>query len=222
MGPRQTDVKWNGPNTDIGRVYSSPDHPTPSNLPPHRYVMATESGGAWAVNNNADGDLTKGWVTLTAAQAHGGSRACPSVRYLPSDGYYYTVSGGNTIALMRSRDLLSWETASGPAAPFIQPSKDDVAVAEDVMDSAAENLCRGHADLSLPYWSQWDHDSNDADLCCESWGGASPEKGGPAGAYVLWGSDGQGASGWRKGPEGVASIGTANVTLERLLQSYFA
>jgi len=36
----QTDVKWSGPNTDIGRVYPSLDHPTPPNLPPHRYVMA--------------------------------------------------------------------------------------------------------------------------------------------------------------------------------------
>ena len=56
---RQTDVEWNGPNTDIARVYPSIDHPVPANLPPHRYVMATESGASWAVNNNADGDLSK-------------------------------------------------------------------------------------------------------------------------------------------------------------------
>ena len=72
--------------------------------------MATESGSSWAVNNNADGDLSKGWITLPAAKAHGGALACPSVRYLPSDGYYYTVSGGSIIPLMRSKDLLVWET----------------------------------------------------------------------------------------------------------------
>ena len=56
---RQSDVKWNGPNTAIGRVYPSPQHPTPSNLPAHRYVMATESGSTWAVNNNACASTVK-------------------------------------------------------------------------------------------------------------------------------------------------------------------
>ena len=155
---RQSDVKWNGPNTAIGRVYPSPQHPTPSNLPAHGYVMATESGSTWAVNNNAcastsfccsppplllllrvqaalpgsgaaaaaaagmanrwsnlrcsDGDLSHGWVTLPSSAAHGGSLACPAVRFLPSDGYYYTVSGGSIIPLQRSRDLLNCESIS--------------------------------------------------------------------------------------------------------------
>eukprot|EP00040_Diaphanoeca_grandis_P015097 m.76873 g.76873 ORF g.76873 m.76873 type:complete len:405 (-) comp24947_c0_seq1:283-1497(-) len=213
----ETDITWSGPNTDIGRVYVSPKYPTPSNLPQHRYVMATEDG-TWIVNNNADGDLTKGWSTLTKDKAHGGVLACPSVQYLPSDGYYYTVSGGNVIPLKRSRDLLSWETAG---LMFIQPSEDDVLTASSIMTSAAENLIRGNANLSFPFRSKWDHDANDADWCCESWGGASPEKGGPNISYVLWGADGQGASGWTQGPEGFAAIGTANVTLEKLLQSYF-
>ena len=90
---RQTDVKWNGPNTDIARVYPSPAHPTPTNLPPHRYVMVTEKGAAWAVNDNADGDLSHSWVTLPASKAYGGIEACPSVRYLPSDGYYSALHG---------------------------------------------------------------------------------------------------------------------------------
>ena len=80
----------------------------------------------------------------------------------------------------------------------------------------AANLARGHANLSFPHRAIWDRDANDADLCCESWGGASPEKvrappladglprwaasltpvvlwmqGGPTISYVLWGADGQ-------------------------------
>merc|ERR1712060_426755 len=107
----------------------------------------------------------------TSKQAHGGSLACPSVRYLPSDGYYYTVSGGSNIILQRSRDLLNWERSAGSSAPFIKPSASDVQVASDIMSTAAQNLCNGYADLSIPYWNKWDRDSNDADLCCESWGG---------------------------------------------------
>ena len=86
------------PNTDIARVYgSSLPGPSPGrsarpfNLPSHRYIMATEHGSPWIVNDNADGDLAKGWKSLPPSQAKGGVLACPSVRYLPSDGYYYTI-----------------------------------------------------------------------------------------------------------------------------------
>ena len=130
--------------------------------------------------------VIQGWITLPAAKALGGALACPSVRYLPSDGYYYTISGGNIIPLMRSKDLLVWETAAGASAPFIQSSPGDIKVASSIMSSAASNLANGHANLSFPHREIWDKDANDADFCCESWGGASPEKGGPTISYVLW------------------------------------
>ena len=130
----------------------------------------------------------------------------------------YTISGGHVIVLQRSRDLKTWERAS---TNFVQSSPADILVASSVMSSAADNLRRSHANLSFPEREKWDHDSNDADFCCESWGGASPEKGGPTGSYVLWGADGQGSSGFHAGPEGFAAIATSNQTLEALLQSYF-
>merc|ERR1711904_351078 len=105
-----------------------------------------------------------GWITLNASEAHGGVIACPSVRYLPSDGYYYTVSGGSIVQLQRSKDLLKWEKAS---IPFIQASPADILVASSVMSSAAKNLERSHANLSFPFREKWDRDSNDADFCCE-------------------------------------------------------
>jgi len=218
----KTDIRWSGPNIDLARVYPSDPHPTPSNLPQHRYVMTSEYG-VWMTNNAGDGDLRSGWLTLDREQAHGGSLACPSVRYLPSDGYYYTISGGRHVMLQRSRDLLVWEQQPlNAASPFIQASANDTLTASSVMISAADNLVRGYANLSTLNRSRWDHDANDADMCCESWGGASPDRGGPNKSYVLWGADGQGSSGWERGPTGFASIGTADVPLEQLLQSYFA
>ena len=93
--------------------------------------------------------------------------------------------------------------------------------ADWVMRSAAENLRKGHANLSFPHRQNWDHDSSDSDFCCGD-PGASPEKGGPRGAFVLWGCNGQGSSGWTKGPEGFSCMATtSNLTLEKLLQSYF-
>jgi hypothetical protein len=215
----QTDIdpKLGTPNTDIGRVYQG-SHPTPSNLPPHRYVMATEKGTPWIVNNNADGDLRHGWITLKTSQASGGIDACPSVRYLPGDGYYYTISGGHIIHLRRSKDLKVWETAKDA---FIQASANDTLIASSIMTSAAENIRKSHANLSIPVREKWDKDANDGDICCESWGGASPEKGGPSGSFIVWGADGQGGSGFTAGPEGVAAIATSNMPLDKLLQSYF-
>ena len=106
----------------------------------------------------------------------GGSTECPSVRYLPSDGYYYVISGGHTVELARSKDLLSWE-ASNQSTLFIMPSSRDVLAATSVMKTAATNLQKGGWYLSAPHRQMWDHASNDADMCCESWGGASPAKG---------------------------------------------
>jgi len=175
--------------------------------------MATESGSTWAVNDAADGDLSRGWITLSHTAAHGGAVACPSVIYVPSDGFYYTVSGGNTIPLQRSKDLLTWHRAG---EIFIKPSQGDVRTAGDVMSSAHQNLLNGHAyNMSIPNRGRWDVDSNDADWCCE------PGMPGMAGATIIWGADGQGGSGWTAGPEGVASIGVSNLTLAQLVQSYF-
>ena len=37
----------------------------------------------------------------------------------------------------------------------------------------------------------------------------------------FYATTGQGSSGWKAGPEGVASIGVSNLTLAALVQSYF-
>ncbi len=155
-GPELTDVAWSGPNTATARV-RGPTHPS---LPQHRYVMVTE-GLSVAVNNDPDGNLTRGWITLPqcpqaeqpfpgwnswaytactenfcrnasiicnhtqlppmpAAQGLG---ACPAVKYLPQDQYYYVIFGGAPfVYLARTKDFASWEQ---PQQPFIQPSAQD-------------------------------------------------------------------------------------------------
>ncbi len=39
----------------------------------------------------------------------GGFGACPSIRYDPATGYYYVLTGGNSISVLRSLDLQKWE-----------------------------------------------------------------------------------------------------------------
>ena len=204
----KTNVNWSGPNVDVGRVYP----PSPAGLPPHGYVMATEKGTTWAVNNGTDGDLTKNWITLDSAVYKGGVVACPSVRYLPSDGYYYTISGGTHIHIQRSKDLKTWEESKNL---FIVPSVEDVKV-PNVTNSKYNFDQEPTSWWSIGNQSKWDHDSNDADFCCESWGGAKDVKG----SYVVWGVSDQGSKEWAY-PQAFSGLGTSDLNLEQLLQSYF-
>jgi hypothetical protein len=224
----RTDVAWNGPNTDVARVYA-PGRPPP-NLPPHRYIMITE-GATFAVNNNADGDLTRGWVTLPAANASvpqcPEGCQCPSIRYLPSDGFYYVITGGHSVWLLRSKDLQTWEQPAAARTPFIAPSADDGLVAsigggpENVRRSDFWYAARGQNTTSamLANLEDWDWNSNDADVCCESWHGAQDV----IKSYVIWGPSSQGAQprGGLNGPSCMQAIAVAEMPLDKMLQSYF-
>ena len=203
-------MPWSGPNTAVARVYNNSAFPPAVGVPEHRFVMATEDLTI-GVNNNADGNLTQGWHSLGK---RGGGFACPSIAYLPSDGYYYVISGGHTVDLQRSRDLQTWEKAG---EHFIQNGPADAQITA-LVDGPTNIAHVPNASVSLENRSRWDHDANDGDFCCESWGGAKDV----TASWVVWGADGQGASGWKAGPEGFAAIGTANVTLDALLQSYFS
>jgi hypothetical protein len=155
-GPVLTNVAWSGPNTATARV-RGPTHPS---LPHHRYVMVTE-GLSVAVNNDPDGNLTRGWITLpqcpqtaqplpgwnswgytacTESFCHNASvicnqtrlppmpgaqglGACPAIKFLPHDQYYYVIFGGAPhVYLARTKDFVHWEQ---PQQPFIQPSHQD-------------------------------------------------------------------------------------------------
>lgn len=221
----RTDVAWSGPNTDVGRVYGSPP-----GLPPHRYVMITE-GATFAINNNADGNLTTGWTTLGRSYGVPGCPEgcqCPSIRFLPSDGHYYILTGGHNIWLLRSPDLQHWEQPPSERTPFIAPSLADGQVADGFVGNPATIaesddwfLARGLNTTTemLQHLTDWDWNSNDADMCCESWGGASEV----TRAYFNWGPSSQGARprGNLTGPSCMQALGVGNATLDVVLQSYF-
>ena len=242
-GPYLTDVKWNGPNTAMAGVNRS--GPSAPNLPDHAVVMATDDADTWAVHSGSDGNLSTGWKTLSPMQANGpmldfghpGGR-CAAVRFF--DPYYYIIGGGHVVHLGRSKDLLRWQmsgqcwqsldkahpvnctgsgSSGGYSPDFIRPHPRDNLTATRVMRSAAQNHLRAGNGIgggpSVPNRSLWDEDANDSDFCCD----LPPEQGGPSESFVLWGCDSQGH--YQAGPEGFACMGTANVTLQALLESYF-
>jgi hypothetical protein len=89
------------------------------------------------------------------------------------------------------------------------------------MRSAAHNLALlNFTELSAPFWSQWDTNSNDADWCCEAAAGNRAQ------TVVIWGADDQGGSAWGReslGCHASAAIATAAAgTLDQLLLSMFS
>eukprot|EP00041_Stephanoeca_diplocostata_P028232 m.793032 g.793032 ORF g.793032 m.793032 type:complete len:218 (-) comp23333_c0_seq9:2635-3288(-) len=77
--------------TKVGPMGAEPAPPMPSGgvLPPHRYIMFLEPF-SWAINNNADGNLSHGWkyIDSVAPKAPSGG---PSMRYNPTDQFYCAV-----------------------------------------------------------------------------------------------------------------------------------
>ena len=200
-------------------------------LPPHRYVMILECFH-FAVNDNADGNLTHGWTLLAGAVAPPGAPCGgPSITYSPLDDFFYVLTGGSEVWLERTQDFASWELSS--PSPFIAPSAGD-GLASAMQGFSAAATTRGSPPAravgvpeNFPFvpfepvwrenWDSWAQNSNDADSCCMHsavnssiviWGAST--QGGPPAPPL----DGTGASS--------NSIGVAPVPLTQLLASYFA
>ena len=189
------------------------------------FVMVLEHGRV-AVHSAADRNLTRGW--RVHASPSGGFGACPAVHYGEDDGFLYVISGGNKIALARTRDLSTWESApdlvvpdpdqDARVAPFMgmQAQVDDGAAA----GGDARTL---RAVLDNPYC--WEYDVNDADFCC---GGARTAPGAPLNkSYVLYSPSSQGnkpranCSALGLAHTGFNGLATADVGLTSLLSSRF-
>ena len=202
-------------NTEVARV----DVAVPG-LPPHRYVMilehfAKDETNDFLVNNNADGDLSHGWISANQPKFRAAPGGGPSIRF--EGGRYYVITGGRQVMLCRSKDLGlkdPWQCrlmvsptgrggALGPGDGAIAP-----------FAGFAKDAHRKGFDVMSQHLDEWDWNSNDADVCCS---------GGSVGAFVIWGASTQGGA--SKLPPGSPSftnaIGYRNSTLADLLCSFF-
>lgn len=187
-------------NVEIARVEQAP-----TALPAHRYVMILEPF-VFRFNNNADGNLTTGWFSIPSATAPNVSSGGPSIRF--ENGFYYVITGGHTVDLVRSQDLHTWE---GPKT-MIQPTAKDATVAP-YADFPAQKSRKGF-DPMEHHPELWDWNSNDGDVCCH---------GGSQGAWLVWGASSQGHRPKPPVKHGCTNaIGyAANLTLAELLGSFF-
>jgi hypothetical protein len=86
-------------------------------MPPHGYVMISE-GDPFFINNDPDGNLTAagaGW-TYPDQHKHPGGSGGVSMQWAADSsdptkpGWYYSVTGGSSVGLARSRDLKVWDS----------------------------------------------------------------------------------------------------------------
>eukprot|EP01079_Euglenida_sp_SAG-EU17-18_P004304 gene4304-782_t len=125
----------------------------PEGLPPHKYIMILEPF-SFAVNNDPTGDLTKGWSLLDSTPPKDPSGG-PSIRFNPADQYYYIITGGHTVDLVRTKDFRSWQNS--PKNPIIEPTPADCQTC-----AVRKQFLPGMRD----HCSAWDWNSNDGDVCC--------------------------------------------------------
>jgi len=164
-------------NTDVAQVDPAALAKFNPGVPQHRWIMAIEVivkgyGGFFTtfMINNGMTPVEGSWTYLQPtkyilpALGHGsnGAGACPSVRYIPSTGYFYVITGGDKVYLLRSKDLITWETGhyNGGAIFQSSPSTDC-----HIMPS---NWTDWHPDTNtvtqLNRCAAWDKFASDADL----------------------------------------------------------
>lgn len=114
--------------------------PTPSPLGAFEWVLIWEAGSAggsqfWA-SNSSDPTDAAGWYPLdptlygTDRFGNGQIGACPSLRYDPSTGYFYVLTGGQQLLALRSKTLEkgSWQLGANGGV-FLSPDQKDCVLA---------------------------------------------------------------------------------------------
>jgi hypothetical protein len=161
-------------NNDVTSVSAPAAQQAGLGLPPHRWVMVVETGAEVSnflvSNGSSPYDPSSGWVyldpeTYSIPKFVGDIGSCPSIRFVPATGYYYVLTGGNTIYIVRSRNLKDWEL--GSRSGVLSPSLDDCKIAPAyfgayIPTASEESLIRActakgfgdDSDIDLMEW--WD------------------------------------------------------------------
>jgi hypothetical protein len=209
-------------NTEVSRVRSPP-----ASLPAHGYVMISEPFN-FLINNDLNGDLTAtgaGWTVAPHQAPPKAPSGGPSIKW--SNGFYYAITGGETVNLARSKDLYAWE----PAVTMISPTIADNQVAP--FNGFAKDALRKGFDNMMKNSSAWDLYSNDGDICCTDQAAAAAAGHGSANqSWLVWGASTQGADCGIYAPNHSAAhnddqvcstnaIATYDGTADELLASFF-
>lgn len=98
------------------------------------FVMVLETSqefATFAVSNSSDPTSPDSWTFLPAPLpkfGNGQVGSCPSVRYDPASGYFYVLTGGASVYMLRSTDLQNWTLADGGGL-LLAPDANDCVIA---------------------------------------------------------------------------------------------
>jgi hypothetical protein len=117
-------------------------------------IVGTPFSTAFAMCDNCGSDLSNGWQLLNASThlfTKSRYNACPTIRYLPSDGYYYLLTlfsavppaGTYDTVIVRSKDLSSASWSPAPSAPRIvlAPDNRPGSLEHQVMPGSTLDMC---------------------------------------------------------------------------------
>ena len=197
-------------NTEVSAVPVPPE-----GMQPHGYVMILEAF-SFLINDDPNGNLTEGgtgWVRPTNGTAAPHAPAGgPSIRY--SEGYYYCITGGHEVELYRSSDLKTW--VGSTHNPLIKPHPEDAKIAPYAgFNKPGEAERKGFGPMHQ-FPQNWDHNSNDGDVCCLN----TPEPYNQS--WLVWGASTQGGKPTPPVTHGSTNaLGHADIPLAELLAGYF-
>lgn len=201
-------------NNDVAPVVASSVAQTALGLPPHRWVMAIETRAEYTnflvSNGTSAGDPSAGWValdprTFVVPKIVPDIGSCPSIRYDVRSGYYYVLTGGNTIRILRSQNLRDWTLAR---EPVLTPSIEDCNIASSFFG----NYTPGSHEKSLIAKCTAKGFGNDSDVDLMEW--VDPRTNTTV-VLLQYGSGDQATFGF-------SNLALFSGTLPNFLQSYFS
>jgi len=165
---------WTVYNIDAAQVDPAALAKYNPNVPSHRWIMACEhgvSGGYndnFLVNNGITPDLGK-WELLNDTyfiKSEGGNNigSCPTIRYVPTNGYFYVLTGGFNVWIIRSLDLKSWERGHYNEGRILWPSPADDCKVISPQWSAWKPTEKAQNLLSMAQCPHWDTNNSDVDI----------------------------------------------------------
>eukprot|EP01043_Picozoa_sp_COSAG02_P057661 COSAG02_NODE_7039_length_3214_cov_14.690851_4_plen_423_part_00 len=141
-------------NTDVAPVGKNGSFVMAIELQAPANVVGVPFSTAFAVCDGCGSDLSIGWRLLDASAylfTKARYNACPTIRYVPSDGYYYlltlfsSVPPGNTFdtVIVRSKNLTSGSWSPTPTAPQIvlAPDNQPGSIEHRPMPGSTLDLC---------------------------------------------------------------------------------
>lgn len=182
----------------------------------YKWAMALETTGEnarFAVSGDADPTNTSAWLLLNSTYTVPSLPdvgSCPSLRH---DGtYFYYLTGGSNIQILRSPDLLSWNESQKHV--FLHEDAGDCVIAPTWFGAPTGYVPSAAAEALISACGISGNYGDDSDVDLVEWPTPFGVAGGPPVVVLQYGSGNQATFGF-------SNLGLYNGSMVSFLQSYF-